>query len=134
MVLWVVAVLLAVATAVLLLLAGDVKGQNAAFDAVLALVLLTYPTVGAVIATRQPGNAIGWLFCAVGVPFALTSFCYAYTTYELVRRRGRSRAARSPRGSARGSSSRRCSACPPCCSSCSRTAGCWGRAGAARCG
>ena len=80
---WAVAVLLAVATAVLLLLAGDVKGQNAAFDAVLALVLLTYPTVGAVIATRQPGNAIGWLFCAVGVPFALTSFCYAYATYAL---------------------------------------------------
>jgi hypothetical protein len=81
---WVVAVLLAVATAVLLLLAGDVKGQNAAFDGVLALVLLTYPTVGAAIATRQPGNAIGWLFCAVGVPFALTSFCYAYATYALV--------------------------------------------------
>ena len=36
------------------------------------------------IATRQPGNAIGWLFCAVGVPFALTSFCYAYATYALV--------------------------------------------------
>jgi hypothetical protein len=81
---WVVAVLLAVATAVFLLLAGDVKGQNAAFDAVLAVVLLTYPTVGAVIATRQPGNAIGWLFCAVGVPFALTSFSYAYATYALV--------------------------------------------------
>ena len=81
---WAISVLLAVGTAVLLLLAGDVKGQNAAFDAVLALVLLTYPTVGAVIATRQPGNAIGWLFCAVGVPFALTSFCYAYATYDLV--------------------------------------------------
>jgi hypothetical protein len=81
---WAVAVLLAVGTAVFLLLAGDVKGQNAAFDAVLAVVLLTYPTVGAVIATRQPGNAIGWLFCAVGVPFALSSFCYAYATYDLV--------------------------------------------------
>ncbi len=81
---WAVAVLLAVGTAVLLLLAGDVKGQNAAFDAVLAVVLLTYPTVGAVIATRRPGNAIGWLFCAVGVPFALTSFCYAYATYALL--------------------------------------------------
>jgi hypothetical protein len=81
---WAVAVLLAVATTVLLLLAGDVKGQNAAFDAVLAVVLLTFPTVGAVIATRQPGNAIGWLFCAVGVPFALTSCCYAYASYALV--------------------------------------------------
>ena len=81
---WAVAVLLTVATATFLLLAGDVKGQNAAFDAVLAVVLLTYPTVGAVIATRQPGNVIGWLFCAVGLPFALTSFCYAYATYALV--------------------------------------------------
>jgi hypothetical protein len=80
---WVVAVVLTGGTAVFLLLAGDVKGQNAAFDAVLAVVLLTYPTVGAVIAVRRPGNAIGWLFCAVGVPFSLTTFCYAYATYVL---------------------------------------------------
>jgi hypothetical protein len=80
---WLLAVVLAVATAVFLLLAGDVHGQTAAFDAVLAVVLLTYPTVGAVVATRQPGNAIGWLFCAVGVPFALTTFCYAYAIYTL---------------------------------------------------
>ena len=36
------------ATSVLLLLAGDdTKGQNAAFDVVLAVALLVYPTVGA---------------------------------------------------------------------------------------
>ena len=120
---------------VFLLLAGDVKGQNAAFDAVLAVVLLTYPTVGAVIATRQPGNAIGWLFCAVGLPFALTSFCYAYATYALVDGAGLAPGRRDRRmAERRGSSSRRCSARPRCCSCCSPTDGCWGRAGAAWCG
>ena len=69
----------------MLLAGGRAPGTdgNAAFDVVLALGLLTYPTVGLVIASRRPENAIGWLFCAVGVPFALSSACFAYTTYTL---------------------------------------------------
>jgi hypothetical protein len=82
---WAVAVLLGLATTLVLLLAGDVQpGQTAAFDVVLAVALLTYPTVGVVIASRRPGNAIGWLFCAVGVPYALAAFSYAYATYALL--------------------------------------------------
>ena len=52
---------------------------------------MTWRRGGAVIATRRPGNAIGWLFCGVGVPFALTSFCDAYATYTLLTAPGRSR-------------------------------------------
>jgi len=31
-----------------------------------ALVILAFPTVGAIIASRQKGNLIGWLLCAMG--------------------------------------------------------------------
>ena len=85
-ILWGVSVGLSLATVVLMLLAGGRAAGtegSPAFDAVLACGLLTFPTVGLVIASRRPENAIGWLFCAVGVPFALSSACFAYTTYTL---------------------------------------------------
>jgi hypothetical protein len=82
---WTVSVLLALATTVLLVLAGDdTEGERAAFDVVLAVALLVYPTVGLIVASRRPENAIGWLFCAAGVPLAVASFTYAYATYALV--------------------------------------------------
>jgi hypothetical protein len=82
---WVVAILLALATFVLLVLSGDdTEGETVAFDAVLAVALLVYPTVGLLIASRRPENAIGWLFCGVGIPLALSTFSYAYATYALV--------------------------------------------------
>jgi hypothetical protein len=82
---WVVSVLLSLGTTVLLVLAGDdTQGERAAFDAVLAIALLVYPTVGLLVALRRPENAIGWLFCAAGIPLALSSFSYAYATYALI--------------------------------------------------
>jgi hypothetical protein len=85
-VLWSSSVALLVVTAVLLVLSGDVDPAGStgpAFDAVIAVALLTFPTVGLVIALRRPENAIGWLFCGVGVPFALTSACFAYSLYTV---------------------------------------------------
>ncbi len=40
----------------------------------------TYPTVGAVVASRRPPNAVGWLLCAVGLATAVANFTdeYAY--------------------------------------------------------
>jgi hypothetical protein len=86
---WAVAVLLALATIVLLVLAGDdTEGETVAFDIVLAVALLVYPTVGRLIVSRRPDNTIGWLFCAVGIPLALSTFSYAYATYALVTESG----------------------------------------------
>ena len=40
----------------------------------LAVLALAFSVVGAIIASRQPRNAIGWLFCGVGVTIGLSSF------------------------------------------------------------
>jgi hypothetical protein len=86
---WVVSVLLALATIALLVLSGDdTEGETVGFDFLLAVALLVYPTVGVLIASRRPENAIGWLFCAVGMPLGLSTFAYAYATYALVTKSG----------------------------------------------
>ena len=53
--------------------------------AVLAGVLsLAYPTVGALIASRLPTNPIGWIFCGLGLLYAIRRFTEAYADYALL--------------------------------------------------
>ena len=73
-----VSVAMLVAGAVLTVAAGDV---TPAFDLVVTVALVTFPVVGALVASRRPGNAIGWLFCAAGVLFAAASLADGYATY-----------------------------------------------------
>ena len=47
------------------------------------ITLLPFSVVGAIIAARQPRNAIGWLFCGVGVTLGLNSLAGDYTEYWL---------------------------------------------------
>jgi hypothetical protein len=49
-----------------------------------ALALLSFPLVGALVASRRPGNAIGWLFCAAGLLFAAASLAEGWATYTFV--------------------------------------------------
>jgi hypothetical protein len=42
---------------------------------------LAFPTVGALVASRQPQNPIGWIFCAQGVALALLALSDAYARY-----------------------------------------------------
>ena len=49
----------------------------------LAVLALAFSVVGAIIASRQPRNAIGWLFCGVGVTIGLSSFAGDYAEFWL---------------------------------------------------
>jgi signal transduction histidine kinase len=44
---------------------------------------LAYPIVGALIASHRPRNALGWLFCAVGLLWALLFWAAAYGAFGL---------------------------------------------------
>jgi hypothetical protein len=59
-------------------------GEKAESSVVVDLVtLLAFSVVGAVVASRQPRNAIGWLLCSVGVTIGLNSFTGAYAEFWL---------------------------------------------------
>lgn len=42
------------------------------------------PILGAIVASRRPGNPYGWLWLGVGSGWALTAFAQAYAAYALV--------------------------------------------------
>jgi hypothetical protein len=44
---------------------------------------LVYGVTGFVVASRRPGNPIGWIFCGMGVALALVSAAYGYADYGL---------------------------------------------------
>ena len=44
---------------------------------------LTFPTVGALIVARLPTNPVGWIFCGVGLLYAMRRFTEAYADYAL---------------------------------------------------
>jgi len=76
--------LAAAATALVMAGAGGLDGQDS-FSWAITLVFIV---AGQVIATRQPGNAIGWLFLGVGVSASLGSLSGAYAQYWIDTGRG----------------------------------------------
>jgi signal transduction histidine kinase len=52
------------------------------------IVFLVFSTVGATVATRQPSNPIGWIFCASGLSIALSTFSSEYSTFGLFTKPG----------------------------------------------
>jgi hypothetical protein len=53
-------------------------------DAVFFLAtVLTFSVVGTIIASRQPRNAIGWIFCGVGLVMGINSLGGGYAEYRL---------------------------------------------------
>src|ERR1700730_16956875 len=49
-----------------------------------ALILLTFATVGSLIASRRPQNPIGWLFCISTLLWAFGNVLQEYTIYALI--------------------------------------------------
>ena len=55
-----------------------------ALDAAFGVVFLSFPLVGALIASRQPRNPIGWLFLGTGFALGLQRALLGWSTHELV--------------------------------------------------
>ena len=49
---------------------------------------LTFPTVGALVASRRPENPIGWILCGTGFLTSVRSFAEAYADFGLAGRPG----------------------------------------------
>src|SRR6266542_6609270 len=66
--LWAGTVALALgASALAIVNRGQIAGTHAAFDVTQAIVTLVFPTVGALIASNRPENAIGWILIGAGL-------------------------------------------------------------------
>jgi hypothetical protein len=59
---------------------GHLLDESLGVDAAVGFV---FPTVGAIIASRRPGNVVGWLFCAIGLSGGAAVFFAEYGIYAL---------------------------------------------------
>ena len=85
---WVLSVVSAVFGLFLLYLNGSFApffDESLGIDAAVAV---TYSTVGAVIASRRRENAVGWLFCVIGLLHGITVFTGEYAKYALLTQPG----------------------------------------------
>lgn len=58
------------------------------FLPILLLAILSFSTVGALVASRRPANAIGWIFCFLGDFLGAAFFAQGYADYALIVRPG----------------------------------------------
>jgi hypothetical protein len=89
---WALCVVLFATTLLLLFLTPPIatkpKPTPEALTVLLRVMALSFPTVGAFVASRRPKNSIGWIFCATGLLTSVRSFAEAYADYALGARAG----------------------------------------------
>ena len=62
--------------------------QAPVLDVLFLLLFMSFVTVGALVASRRPRNAVGWTFCALGLFGTLTTASEGYAVYALATRPG----------------------------------------------
>jgi hypothetical protein len=90
---WVLSLALGAAATVFYVLSASIplEGRDRPplyFLPILLAALLAYATVGAIVASRRPGNTVGWILCAVGVLLGIVFLAQGYADYTLVVRPG----------------------------------------------
>jgi hypothetical protein len=78
-----------VSAAMLLSTLWVVVPESWGFRGASTLIGATFGSVGAVVARRRPDNSIGWLFCAIGILFAIEGFIVEYTITGVLAAPGR---------------------------------------------
>jgi hypothetical protein len=53
------------------------------FSVLAGIPLLVYPTIGALVVSHRPKNAVGWILCGMGFVFEVLAFSRAYADYLL---------------------------------------------------
>ncbi|HEX9313677.1 MAG TPA: histidine kinase [Actinomycetota bacterium] len=85
---WVAVILLIGVTVTLAILNNSVASDTVFISLALAMVI-GYPTVGALLASRNPRNPMGWLMMGIGLAFILSGLADEYTTYTFKTNPGR---------------------------------------------
>src|SRR6185503_6951171 len=84
--LWGLAMLLVLAAITVFVVGGPgtaLKPEDVVFLPVILLTILGYSTVGAILASRNTRNPMGWIMLTVGLAFALAQATEAYAKYTL---------------------------------------------------
>jgi signal transduction histidine kinase len=84
---WAVVMTVLVATVGLSIANGGIS-EDAWFVPLAVMMIIGYSTVGAIVASRNPGNPIGWLMMGVGAVFVIGGFFEEYANYAYVTRPG----------------------------------------------
>ncbi|MGQ0668422.1 MAG: sensor histidine kinase [Actinomycetota bacterium] len=81
---WSLCVLAGALTAGAALLALGHETTFSGFGGAGLLAVLPFPIVGAILASRRPGNAISWIFLGIGLSFAVASLSGEYARQALI--------------------------------------------------
>jgi hypothetical protein len=80
--LWALCVVLVV-LAVLLYFYTSSERPHPRFVVLAGVPLLVYPTIGALVVSHRPKNAVGWILCSMGFVIEVLAFSRAYADYLL---------------------------------------------------
>lgn len=79
---------LTIATAIAAVVLAQLNEGASRASIPLLLATLMFGVVGALVLSRRPDNAIGWIFCAIGVLWATGAIAVEYAVYGTVTRPG----------------------------------------------